>query len=1223
MASCFLLKRSVVTKVLGLLLAALLLSKAGMSQTIEYTGKDVPVEKLIGIIKQQTGYSVMYNPDLLSKAKPVTIEAHNMPLTEFLHKILAENILVYTIENKTIFIKKGVDHSKMDHSKMDHSAGGMTMMRIFNVRGKVTGADGEPMQGVAVSQDKSPYGIITDASGNFELKDVKKITTLYFNLLGYQKATVSVAACCTDGAMLPQGVTASVADDNVTMTVNVSLTPDVKELDEIAVVNNGFQVVSRERSTASAVKVGNAELNSQLNTNLSSALEGKAAGLSMYRSAPLIRGVSTFSSSVTTSPLLVIDGLPTEGDISNINIYDIESVTVLKDAAATSIYGAVAANGVLVITTKRAKKGNTQVSVNADYFVNTRPDLDKMHYATTSQMIDYETDVYKYKLAQKGSLANLFASYGSYHNGSITYYSPLFSLYRKQGEGTLTSAQVDSTLEQWRNNDYINDYSNNVWRNEVKQRYNLALSSGGERSNTYFSINYEGNQLRVQNNKNDNVNLYLKNTFTPASWLNVTVGVNGAYTDAVATNSYYNDYTIQPRYASIVDDNGKRVYSDYISYTGGGGNMNGSLAATIEGNSKLKSVKFNILDELDRGFTKTKNLRLRAFTDMNMKLFKGLSYNLKFQYELNRTERTTLEEANTYVMRTMYNTFASVNATTGAYTYNVPDGARVTRDNPLSRNYTFRNQLDYSKQFKVAGKNSDISALVGTEIREISSNSGNSSVLYGFNSQTLASVNMDWNTLSTSGVSSDLYNGSYKMSYTPANYSETFHRYFSMYGNLGYTFDGKYNLTGSVRVDQTDLFGTDPKYRYRPLWSIGGGWNITQERFMERVKWVDYLKARFTYGVAGNVDKTSSPFIMGTAKSDVLYTSLQYINISQLPNPKLRWEKTATTNLGVDFSLFRNKIRGSVDYYRKKSTDLLVSVALDPTIGASSQVLNSGVIYNNGVELSLSSDWLKKKDLVLTSTLIIAFNKSNVGKEGIAPSDGYSRISSPTYYFQANTPYNSLYAYKLAGVTNGYPVIYDEKGGANVTFDASGNPTSMKQVTNANALVRAGSLIPVYNGSFQQGVHYKNFQLNALFAFYGGHQLRKDVISLSGFDQTDRSIANRWSAANPGGLRVEMDYPAAYNSYVGSLSQYYKYSDANVASATSVRLRNVSLSYTLPAGVCRTLHMKNVKFTAQANNLWLWAAAGNDIDPESFSLNSGTRVLPVSKTFLFGASISL
>lgn len=1217
MEHCFLLKRSVTKKVLGLLFAALLVSIAGVAQTIEYTGKNVPVEKLIGIIKQQTGYSVMYNPDLLSKASPVTIEAHNMPLTEFLHKILAENVLVYTIENKTIFIKKGVDHSKMDHS-----GGGMTMMRIFNVRGRVTGVGGEPMQGVAVSQDKSPYGIITDANGNFELKDVKKINTLYFNLLGYQKASVSVAACCTDGATLPQGVTASVADDNVTMTMNVLLTPDVKELDEIAVVNNGFQVVTRERSTASAVKVGNAELNSQLNTNLSSALEGKAAGLSMYRSAPVIRGVSTFSASVTTNPLLVIDGLPTEGDISNINIYDVESVTVLKDAAATSIYGAVAANGVLVITTKRAKKGTTQVSVNADYFVNTRPDIDKMHYATTSQMIDYETDVYNYKLAQKGSLANLFASYGSYHNGSITYYSPLFSLYRKQGEGTLTSGQVDSTLGKWRNNDYIDQYTSKVWRNEVKRRYNLAISSGNEKSNTYFSINYEGNQLRVQNNKNDNVNMYLKSTFTPASWLSVTVGANGAYSDAVATNTAYNDYTIQPRYAAIEDDNGKRVYADYIAYTGAG-NMNASLAATIESNSKLKSVKFNILDELERGFTKTKNLRLRAFTDISMKLFKGLSYNVKLQYELNKTERTTLDDANTYLMRTLYNTFASVNSTSGVYTYNVPDGARMTRDNPLSRNYTFRNQLDYSKQFKVAGKNSDIAALVGTEIREIASNSGNSSVLYGFNPQTLASVNMDWNTLSTSGVSSDLYNGSYKMSYSPANYSEVLHRYFSMYGNFGYTLDGKYNLTGSVRVDQTDLFGTDPKYRYRPLWSIGGGWNLTQEHFMEGISWVNYLKARLTYGVAGNVDKTSSPFILGTAKSDVLYTNLQYTNIATLPNPKLRWEKTETTNLGFDFSIYRNKIRGSIDFYKKKSSDLLVQVALDPTIGASSQVLNSGVINNKGIELSLSSDWFKTRNVVLTSTLNIAFNKSNVGKDGIATTDGYNMIASPTYYFQANTPYNSLYAYKLANIKNGYPVIYDEKGSANVTFDASGNPTSMKQVTATAALTRAGSLIPVYNGSFQQGIQYKSFQLNALFAFYGGHQLRKDVMSLDGFDQTDRGIVNRWSATNPDGLRVEKDYPTAYNSYVGSLSKYYRYSDANVASATSVRLRNVSLSYTLPAGICRTLHMKQVKFTAQANNLWLWAAAGNDIDPESFSLNSGTRSLPVSKTFLFGAAISL
>lgn len=1216
MAHCFLLKRTFTARVLGLLLTALLISVAGHSQTIDYTGKNIPVEKLIGVIKQQTGYSVMYNPDVLNKANPVSVEAHEMPLKEFLDKILLGNVLTYTIENKTIFIKKGIDHSKMNHGD-----GGMIMMRIFQIHGKVADADGKPLSGVSVALDGSAYGIATDANGNFELPDVKKVSVITFSYLGHLKVTVPVLSCCTN-AELPKGVASNMLDDNTTIILSVALTPEVKELDDISVLNNGFQIVTRERSTASAVKITNAELNTQINTSLTTALEGKAAGLSMYRGQPLIRGVSTFSANISTNPLLVIDGLPTEGDLSNINIYDVESVTVLKDAAAASIYGARAANGVLVITTKRAKRGETRVSASVDYIVNTKPDVDKMHYATTSQMIDYETDVYKYQLGKYSSAADFFASYGGVGSGSVKYYSPLYALYRNQAEGSVTDKQVDSTLGKWRNNDYIDDYTRLVWRNEITKRYNLSLNSGNDKSNTYFSLNYQDNQLRTLNNDNDNLNIYLKNSFTPQKWLNITVGANGGYTNSKATTGDYSDYTIQPRYASILDESGNKVYADYIKNGGlGSASMNSSLASYITGNSNFKSVKFNILDELNRGFTKTRALRLRAFGDISIKLPAGFAFTTKFQYELNKTDANTYNEAESYGMRMLYNQYTSYS--NGVYTRNVPDGGRLYRYTKESRDYTFRNQLDYFKAFKIAGKTSDITALIGTEIRETYAPMYVASLLYGYNATTLANVEMDWKTLSTSGITSYLYGGTNTLSNTASSgLSDTRHRFFSMFGNFGYNFDSKYNLTGSIRIDQADLFGSDPKYRYRPLWSLGGAWNVSNEHFMDHISWVNSLKVRATYGVGGNVDQSTSSLVTAKVKSDNLYTNLTYFDLSTLPNPSLRWEKTTTVNLGVDFAVFK-WLRGTIDYYRRRSSDLLTTSDLDPTVGASSQTINNGVILNNGLEVSLSSDWLKKKDLVLTSTFTIGYNKSKIDKTVRAVTDPYSLISAPTSYYLANTPFNAVYAYRFAGITNGIPSFYDEKGGQNVTFDATGNPTSMKQVTSVSALKQMGTLVPVYYGSFQQGIAYKAFRLNALFAFYGGHKLRKDVMSLDGYDQTDRALANRYSASNPNGMRVEIDYPSTYLTYVSSLSQYYRFSDVNVVSATSVRLRSVALSYALPGNYCRFLHIKDVRLTAQANNLWLWSAAGNDIDPETFGLNTGTRSLPTPKSYLFSAAITL
>src|SRR5690606_2948523 len=258
------------------------------------------------------------------------------------------------------------------------------------------------------------------------------------------------------------------------LTIVLSLKESM--LNEVMIT--GYQEISKERSTAAYTHAENEQLNRLINVDMLPALEGQVPGLMMSKNPhgaapdePLLRGIATYSSSIGTSPLIVIDDLPTEFTLSDVNPYDVESITVLKDAAAASIYGARAANGVIVVTTKRGKGRGVKVAANADFFFTGKPDVDRMRYASASDFIDFEMDLYQRDLARvNGDVSELFKTYGSF-GGSPKYYSPLYNLNRMLAQGEIAQDGYDERLASWRNNDFYQEYRDLVWRNESRQRY--------------------------------------------------------------------------------------------------------------------------------------------------------------------------------------------------------------------------------------------------------------------------------------------------------------------------------------------------------------------------------------------------------------------------------------------------------------------------------------------------------------------------------------------------------------------------------------------------------------------------------------------------------------------------------------------------------------------------------------------------------------------------------
>ena len=1068
------------------------------------------------------------------------------------------------------------------------------------VTGTVTDTKGEPLYGVTVRETDAKNTAVTDMNGRFSIQTSTDAAVLMFRYVGMEPYKVSV-----------KGKT----------TVSVKMNEETTKLAETVVVSTGYQRLSRERSTAAFGFVDSTKLNRIMHKDILSALEGQVAGLRMDinpntgESNPILRGVGTFSNSVGTKPLIVVDDMATNLELSEINPYNVESITVLKDAAAASIYGALAANGVIVITTKQGKTDKTSVNVNADWYISTKPSFDAMHYASTSDIIDYETKVYNARVASSGNVRTLFDTYGN------NYYSPLYQLYRDQAEGRLTQGDVDQTLAQWRQNDFYSQYRDLVWRNSLTQRYNVSLSQQSQQSNHFASFNYEHDKNRIVNDQSDIFSLYLKSNFKVAKWLNVKLGIDARFSNSQSPDGSYTNYTMQERYAAIEDAQGNLVYSPNVNVAGYAGSaLNGSRIREVQEQhvDGLMPFRFNVLESLDESLTKSRNVRMRPFINIEAKFLKWFRYSVMFQYEWAQTRSEQYDDASTYQMRLTHNAFIDQGGECL-----LPEGGRYFQQTNNSRRYTFRNQLNFDRSFLNAKHN--VNAIMGIELRENRSPRLIQQLMYGYNDTALTSVRMDWQSLYNEGWQSLVYNGTQRMSGLSTSQSETFHRYASFYANVGYNYLYRYNLTGSIRWDEADLFGLDTKNQHHPLWSIGAGWNISEEQFMKGLSWLDFLKLRITYGVNGNVDQSSTTYFVAryrTESSDP--TNTQYLRYTDdnLPNPKLRWEKTSTFNIGFDYRLLNNLLSGSIEFYNRVGDDLLVRKYMDSTLGATARVINNGKMRNRGIELSLTGNLIRSKEWNLSATLNYAYNNNKMLTVEHNPTDiAPNFVMAPENYRIEGTSYNTAWAYRLSRIVNGYPVILDQDGNEMVKFDAEGNPTEVTYTSTlkgTDALVNMGTFVPIHTGSLSLSLRWRKLELNTLFIFSGGNKLRLDVTDMNSYQMNTEHVNDHTVKHY-----YEMPTGSVAQQNASTFSEWWRYSDEQIKPADYLKMRSINLSYHLPDAIIKQLHIGQTRLTLQVNNLFYWSAAGHDIDPESYSVKTGTRTLHQPKTISIGVSTTL
>ncbi|MBC5623629.1 SusC/RagA family TonB-linked outer membrane protein [Butyricimonas hominis] len=1077
--------------------------------------KNIPLRKVFKQIKEQTEVKFIYSEVEIQKASNVTLKFENQPLKTALDLIFKNQPYTYEIESDIVIVKPKPATDTPEKKK------------TRTIKGQVLDENNQPIAGANIWLKGTTTGVPSDVNGNYVLTFDEKYNTVMVSFIGYKTIEMPLGK---------QEV------------INFKLEPDKETLDEVVVT--GYQTISKERSTGAFAKVSATTLETRRLDNLSSVLEGQVAGYS----DGIIRGVSTMNAMQT--PLYVIDGFPVENttidaygnvteNIPDLNMEDIESITILKDAAATSIYGARAANGVVVIVTKKAKQGKTQVQLSGSFTIHPYSYYTG-NLTNSADIIELE----KYWATQNAELNNgidrAIAEAENLRNNYSTLPSAGTNILLDLYTNKISQAEADAKLAELssRGFGFYKDVEKYAKRNPFYQQYNLSVGKATDRNNFNLSVSYRNNKEEDRYTKNDQVGVNITNSLQLTSWLKADVGVYISFKNKTEQtydlfSSYSAGFTASPY--DRLKENGTPV------------TIAAQQTKTVRDNIAnygLYSLDIVPLDELDRRLNKTREFNNRLYGKLDIKILPWLSYNTMFQYEYGVSRLKRLEEMESLNTRQTVNKFATNN--NGEALYNLPAGDIFYTQEHHSNAYNFRQQINVDKTFNDLH---NVTWIIGQEIRNTKLEY-NSLTRYGYDSGLLSSQYIDETKL-TAGFSGLM--NSWASLTSPRSQSELVNRFVSFYSNIAYSFDNRYTLSGSIRWDRSNLWGTNSKYQNKPLWSVGANWNINRESFFN-VNWIDLLKLRASYGIGGNIAKDAAPYLTANYYASTLVGGL-YGNISSPPNPNLRWEKTTTINVGIDFSVLTGRLSGTFEVYNKKSVDLLANQMGVPTEGFGYRTLsfNNGAMRNRGFELTLQGDILRETEVKWNAGFLFGYNKNKVTKINVTAPVYYLQMDYPMAYPREGKPYNAIYAYKWAGLSEkGEPQMYDLNGEITTT-----------KYTDLEAIHYAGTSVPVYSGSFTNTLNYKNFEFSFMLLYAGGHKIRNTNIPTISMGRTvsmtNKDIRKRWQEA---GDEEKTNVPRLLFStspeFNYARESIYGKADIHVLDASYIKINNLSLSYRVP-----------------------------------------------------------
>ncbi|WP_434370082.1 SusC/RagA family TonB-linked outer membrane protein [Sphingobacterium spiritivorum] len=1204
--SLFRLKRDVLKIVLIMKLIVILLTISilqvnahSYAQKVTIRQHNIALTKVIIELRKQTGFDFVYSDKMMENKSPVNLDLSNVSIRKALEVCLEGQDLTFEINSNIVTIKeKSVPlQDRIAVATVD-----------IDVRGRVVDSLGNPLQGATISLISSTSSenkktgdfsmtvkgrkaaAVTDKNGEFVLHNVAENTMLSISYIGYENYVTKPAA-----------------------NLGIIRLKLAGRLEEVT-VNTGYQSISRERSAGSFAKPDMEVLaNRATSTNVLQRLDGQIPGLVINNSPTrdkqqfLIRGLSTLSTVynyTSASPLFVVDGIAVS-DVSFINPQDVQDVSVLKDATASSIWGARASNGVIVITTKKGSN-NQKLRITYDAFVNMqgKPDISYFPVLDSRQYIQASRETFD----PKNTTYNPVYIPGDGDGG----YAPDRQIQWDAFRGLISVAQRDAKLDSLAGISNLNQMRDIFYRPQMLTNHTLSLSGGTDRYSNYTSLAYTGNQDYTPGNRDNTFKINTRNDFVfnsriKAFFIGDLTNQRTGSNRAVSPDNRFLPYQL------FRDPSGNNIDMSYL------GILPGEAIQSME-DLTGRSLRYNPLSNALTGRS-TGNLFIARLTSgLTVNLYKGLRYEGVFGY-IRGTSRTTSYDDNTnYNQNIQLLRFAQ--NTNGTIRYHLPNtGGRYAVSSRADENWTLRNQLVYA--YTSGNQLHQLDALAGYEEQE-QKNIINNSIVYGYDENSQVSTLLDYHVLRSTGIAGIIpsFEGNMKLSEAPFLQSEAISRFRSYYSNVGYTFGKRYIFNASWRQDKSNLFGIEKSAQRKPAWSVGGKWTLSNEAFMQDVSFIKELSARITYGIGGN-----SPRAGISASRDVLspmsnpfVPGQQGFTILTAGNKNLTWEQTRTLNAGLDFAILDRRLTASLDYYQRKSTDLIGPMEVNQLTGFTSITGNVGNMSNTGLEAMIRSVNISTGDFQWNSSLTLSYNKNKVSKVNLFFEVVTAKDKMRTQYLQ-DFPAFSAFAYNYAGLNaEGNPLVRLSDGKAYLGMEGT-------EIPMAKDVLFMGVFQPVWNGGLSNTVGYKGLSLNVNMIYNLGHVMFRDVNTVyserpkgAGFIASQSfqagnlhaDFANRWQ--QPGDEKIT-DIPGftTIGKDASRSTDYYRYSNRNVESASYIKIRDLTLSYTFPRSVTGRCKIEGLTVRGGMTNIMLWKANKFGIDPEFQEGRYGSRNIPAGQ----------
>ncbi|MDH5828722.1 SusC/RagA family TonB-linked outer membrane protein [Sphingobacterium faecium] len=1060
----------------------------------------------------------------------------------------------------------------------------LAQQKIFAVKGYISNRNQSPVENVTVKNLRSQITVASDDKGVFSIT-VALQDTLLISSIDYKSLRYVIMSSRP--------------------SISIVLESSSHQLEEVE-INTGYQQLKPNEVNGSVVVIDNKTLNMQTGTNILQRLNGMVNGLTFEvgkrnvnpqnKTGITIRGYSTINGPL--DPLIVLDNFVYEGDIENINPDEVENVTILKDASATSIYGARGGNGVIVITTKKGKLNQpVRVSLSGKFTVTDLPDFSPLRGMSNKDYIAVERMLY-----DRGNFNN------DINSTARTPLTPVVDILNRRDKGFLTAEEAEIQIKRYENVDLLDQYQQLFYEKDETQQYNANLSGGSDKHSWAFSGSL--NRSKGSGNQNERINLRLSNTMKVSKWL--SVGVDAMMNDrhsatgakpSVAELGQFGSRRGVP-YTMLLEENGQAVpvYNRY-----------NSLYLDTVGQGRLLDWTYYPAREVALQTVDSKSQELIGGVNMQITPIAGLRLTGSYQYQRQIVNGENFFDQESFTMRDMINRFAQINETTGKVTYPVPIGAMFQRSKSQVASQQFRLQTDYNKSW---GEHK-VMTMLGFEAREVNT-SGDSYRVYGYNHDPLGYVTVDyigWKNTRPSGQS--LIFGA------PNLQSDVVNRFVSVYGNVYYSFRDRYSISGSLRKDGSNIYGVSTNDKWKPLWSAGLGYELSKESFFQS-DFVEYLKLKTTLGYSGNVDLSRSAIaIAGFGNGPAELGSLPIAGIGTLNNPSLRWEQVEQLNFGLDFRAWKGRFSGSLEYYRKESTDLYGPSPFDYTTWgyASTIVMNAADLSGKGIDVQFRVVPVQN-DVIWNSSIIFNYNTSVVKKYHLsttfAESDINRIIGSDGSLITPieGMPLYAIAAYRWGGLDNeGNPQGY-LNGELSTDYVAIRNNVMEKGVDGGSAQY-IGNTSPAHFGSWMNEVSYKNFSLSFNITYRAGYYFRRKSIVYSALiDGRGGHVdfANRWQKVGDENIT---DVPSfIFPTVVNGRDDIYGLSDLLVEKADHIRLQFINLSYQVQSK--RKYLPKNTRFFVNMGNLGiLWRANKHGLDPDyPYNAHAGkTMTVGLSASF--------